>query len=201
MPDWHFVRHGQSLANHEGWFAGTHDVDLTDLGVEQARTARADFDEIVVHRAFASDLRRAHRTAEILLAGRDIPLTVTDQLRERCCGDWECRIISEIEAAGEIDVFLGWQTRPPGGESLEDVAIRALRWLSRVDDGTSHTLVVAHGALIRAVIGAFDGLPRDRIGLWRPKNCEIVTRTVAPGQWAALLEELERNARAPLTPS
>lgn len=201
MPDWHFVRHGQSLANAEGWFAGTYDVDLTELGLEQARMARGSVERLVVDRAFASDLRRAHRTAEVLLGDREVPLRITDQLRERCCGDWECRAIAEIEAAGEIGVFLGWRTRPPGGESLEDVAIRALRCLARIDDGASHTLVVAHGALIRAVIGALDCLPHHEIGLWRPKNCEIVTRSLAPGHWRTLLDEVERGARAAITPS
>ena len=41
MPTtWHFVRHGQSVANAEGWVAGHVDTPLTELGKHQARQLR-----------------------------------------------------------------------------------------------------------------------------------------------------------------
>ena len=36
-----FVRHGQSASNHENRFTGWQDVDLTQVGTEEARQAGA----------------------------------------------------------------------------------------------------------------------------------------------------------------
>jgi alpha-ribazole phosphatase len=189
VPVWSFMRHAQSVANAEGWYAGTFDAALTELGERQAMAARAEVAKTPFVRAFSSDLQRARRTAELVLAGRDLSLVQSPSLRERCCGAWECRAVGDIESNGLEEVLLTFRQRPPGGESLRDVAERALRWLAEVDD-SADTLVVAHGALIRSVIGVLDGTPEHRIGTFRPGNCEIVRRQVPVGHWATLLERL-----------
>jgi broad specificity phosphatase PhoE len=189
MPIWSFMRHAQSVANAEGWYAGMHDAALTERGERQAIEARTELATTPFGRVFSSDLQRARRTADLVLAGRDLTIVQTPALRERSCGAWECRDIAAIEAQGAAEVLLSFRRRPPGGESLHDVALRALRWLCEVD-GPADTLVVAHGALIRSVIGVLDGLPEDRIGAFRPRNCELVRREVPVGHWATLLARL-----------
>ena len=89
----------------------------------------------------------------------------------------------------------GWTTRPPGGETLLDVATRAASWLATVDEDTD-TLIVAHGALMRALLGALDGVPRDVIGDWRPTNCEVVQRHLTVGAWSALRDRLRGESGA-----
>jgi broad specificity phosphatase PhoE len=185
MTTWSFVRHGESIANAEGWFAGHCDTALTTAGEAQAIAARRGLEGVPVRRAFASDLQRAWRTAELLLEGRGLTVTATPALRERCCGAWERRSIAEISAAGDMQVFASWTGRPPGGESLRDTAARALRFLREIDDGTD-TLIVAHGALLRATVGLLDGLMPDAIGLWRPRNCEVIVREYPRGLFATL---------------
>lgn len=194
MPVWSFMRHAQSVANAEGWYAGTRDVTLTELGERQARAAGRELARTPFERVFSSDLMRAYRTAELALASRDVPVVQSQALRERSCGAWEACAVAEIENDGRIDVLLSFRARPPGGESLHDVAVRALRWLATVDT-SSDTLVVAHGALIRSVIGVLDRTPEHHIGDFRPRNCEIIRRDVPVGHWAELLEGLARAAR------
>lgn len=189
MAIWTFARHGQSVGNEEGWFAGWVDPPLTALGEEQAREARAGLEGLAVERVLSSDLVRAHRTAEILVEGRQLAIEATEQLRERSCGEWERRPIAEIERSGDMPVFYSWEEGPPGGESLREVAVRAMTYLARFDDGTN-TLVVAHGALMRAVIGVVDSKPKDQIGLWKPGNCELVTRELPRGAWARLRDSI-----------
>ena len=189
MPIWTFIRHGQSEANRDRWFAGHVDAPLTAAGEAQAITARADLDVAAITRAFASDLQRAQRTAELLLEGSTIPLRIAPALRERSCGSWERRPIADIEAAGEMGIFSTWTGAPGGGESLRDTAIRALTFLAEIDDGTN-TLIVAHGALLRATIGTADGMDRDAIGTWRPRNCESIVRDYPSGHFAAALRGL-----------
>ncbi len=189
---WTFVRHGQSVANAEGWLAGQIDTELTTLGRTQAEQVRDALAGAVFDRAFSSDLARAHETARIILAERDdVPLRTTTALRERECGQWRRRRIDDLQPGPEYDRALrGWRSRPPGGESLHEVAHRAIAWLHAVDDHDGPTLVVAHGALIRAVIGALDARPYDEIGQWRPRNCEVVERDLPPGAWDDVLQRI-----------
>ena len=62
-----------------------------------------------------------------------------------------------------------------------------MAYLAAVDGADGSTLVAAHGALIRAVVGVIDGTPSAEIGLWRPQNCELITRDLEPGGWDLLL--------------
>lgn len=190
MPTWSFIRHGESQANAEGWFAGRVDTPLTALGERQAVQARPHLARVSIERVVCSDLQRAHRTAELLLEGGEYRIDlVTPQLRERFCGEWERRMIADIEAAGDMDIFRSWTKRPPGGESLRDVAVRVLPFLASIDDGRD-VLVVAHGALIRTVVGLLDDKPTEEIGLWRPENCEFVSRKLETGRFAEVLAVL-----------
>ncbi|MCA9710269.1 MAG: histidine phosphatase family protein [Myxococcales bacterium] len=194
MPIWTFVRHGQSLANLEGWLAGHLDAPLTERGRAEAEAAREHLAPPLPTRAFCSDLSRAHDTARLMLAGHDIPLTVTPELRERSCGALERRLVAEVAADPAYRDRLGsWSARPPRGESLLDVALRAVAWLASVD-APEDTLVVGHGALILAVLTSLDRRPRSDLGTWRPRNCEAIRREVEPGTWMQVLDELRREA-------
>jgi broad specificity phosphatase PhoE len=190
VPTWSFIRHGQSEANRGGWFAGHVDSPLTRLGETQAVAARSVLAAVDFTRAFASDLQRARRTAELLLQHTGVALQTTPALRERSCGHWERRAITEIEAAGDLATFTTWTGRPGGGESLRDTAVRALSFLAAIDDG-QNTLVVAHGALLRATLGVLDGMDPTAIGSWRPANCELHIRDYPRGHFAATLARLQ----------
>lgn len=195
MPTWTFVRHGQSVANREGWLAGHYDAPLTEQGEAEAIAARRVLVEPLPARAFCSDLSRAERTARLLLEGQAIPLVVTPRLRERDCGAWERHTLLEIEADPDGRRRMGsWVGKPPSGESLLDVALRAVGWLATIDDAPVDTLVIAHGALMRAVLAAFDQLPRAQLDLGRPGNCEAIRRDAPVGAWRHVLDELRREA-------
>lgn len=195
MPTWTFVRHGQSTANLEGWIAGHYDAPLTEQGEAEAIAARRVLVEPLPVRAFCSDLVRAERTARLLLEGHAIPLVITPRLRERDCGAWERHTLEEIAADPRgLERMGSWVGKPPSGESLLDVALRAVGWLAAVEDAACDTLVVAHGALMRAVLAAFDQLPREQIDLWRPGNCEAFRRDAPVGTWSYLLGDLRREA-------
>lgn len=196
MPTWTFIRHGQSLANAQGWFAGHRDAPLTPLGHEQADAARAQVAQLTFDRAMCSDLARAHDTARAVLRDHAISLEVTEVLRERTCGTWEGRPIAELEAEGAMPSFTGWTTRPGDGESLLHVARRVCALFASLPD-VSSTLIVSHGALMRAVLGSLDGRATNEIGSWRPKNCELVQRDVSQKRWAELSRQLAEQPDGP----
>jgi broad specificity phosphatase PhoE len=182
---WIFVRHGQSVANAEGWYSGHRDVDLTAAGEAAAVALGASLAEVPFVRAYASDLRRARRTAELLLGGRAVPLVCDPALRERDVGAWTGVPFAELPEDERHHRMRGWDTRPPGGESLADVASRAIGWLAQAPPAPA-TLLVAHGGTLRALLARIDGLEAD--GAPRPSldNTAPEERWLAPGTWARL---------------
>jgi len=105
------VRHGQSTWNAENRFTGWWDVDLTDVGVDQARSAgalmaAAGIAPDVVHTSLQS---RAIRTANLALEEMGLlwlPVRRHWRLNERHYGDLTGRNKAETTAKyGEEQVF------------------------------------------------------------------------------------------------
>ncbi len=186
---WHFVRHGESVANAQGWVAGHVDAELTRAGVEQAESLRPALAELRPGRVVSSDLARARRTAELAWGDRAPGLEVHEALRERHLGAWERETLGTLRGDGRIRTLYSWRGTPPDGESQRMLAARVLTWLAAHDDGTE-TLLFVHGGLIRCVVGLVDGTDPEQIGLWKVKNTEWVQRALPTGRWAELLERL-----------
>ena len=162
------LRHGQSQWNLENRFTGFHDIDLSDLGREEAaeagkrlKAAGVKFDQV-----FTSTLQRAYHTAETALknCGQEA-LTKTmirhDDLRERDYGDLTGLNKDETrEKFGEEQVHIwrrSYDVQPPGGESLQDVVEKRVRPYYTtnirplVEQGRN-VLVAAHGNSLRALL-------------------------------------------------
>lgn len=194
MVRWTFLRHAESEANAGQWLSGRCDVGLTEAGREQARRVRAALQPIPFVRAYGSDMRRAWETAQLVLEGHPAPLLPSPALRERCGGHWTGHAIEDLRAR-RLDVCLrAWWERPPGGESLLDVARRAIAWLRTIDDGRD-TLLATHGALMRALFCVIDGRRREDVSEFRPENCTLVTRELPVGVWATWSRALEEEHR------
>ena len=85
------VRHGQSIWNVENLFTGWYDVDLSDLGREEAVLAGRELlrEKIEPHIALTSVLKRAIRTLWLMLDTTDrmwIPVERSWRLNERHYG-------------------------------------------------------------------------------------------------------------------
>jgi probable phosphoglycerate mutase len=143
------VRHGQSTWNAEGRWQGQEDPPLSELGERQAHEAagRVDRPDAV----WASDLLRAHRTAQVVAARHDLPLRTDERLRERHGGPWQGLTRVEIEAGWPG--YLSGSERPDGYETDAEVVARVLEALSDIERehrGRS-VLVVTHGGVVRTV--------------------------------------------------
>ena len=85
------IRHGQSIWNVENLFTGWYDVDLSDLGRQEAAQAGHELlaEKISPHIAFTSVLKRAIRTLWLILDTTDrmwIPVERSWRLNERHYG-------------------------------------------------------------------------------------------------------------------
>jgi probable phosphoglycerate mutase len=194
------ARHGQSVWNAEGRWQGQADPPLSDLGASQAADAIAVLTRPgspfpTVERVWASPLQRAHRTASIIAAGLGLEVSTDLRLQEVDAGEWSGKTRPEIEA--EWPGYLAEQKRPPGFESHESLAARALAALADIRAAAPGrvVLVVTHGGVIgaverhlgapwerspnlggREVVAGPDGLELgDRFLLLDPDDVEVTT--------------------------
>lgn len=138
-----FEPHSTTLDNEAGTAAGWYDVELSDLGKQQAlqmgeRYAGKHFDAI-----FCSDLQRSYNTAKLAF-GDSFPVITDARLRECNYGKLNRAPKEQIEQM-KLDAI----TTPfPGGESYQDTSARMkafLEELLRDYDGKT-VLVIGHRA-------------------------------------------------------
>lgn len=116
------LRHGESIWNRENRFTGWMDVDLSEKGMEEARTAARLLKEggYTFDLAYTSVLKRAIRTLWIILDDLDlmwIPVIRTWRLNERMYGDLQGLNKTEmVEKFGEEQVHIwrrSYNIQPP----------------------------------------------------------------------------------------
>jgi len=122
------VRHGQSVWNVENLFTGWHDVDLSDLGREEAVQAGRELqrEKLEPHIAFTSVLKRAIRTLWIIMDTCDrmwLPVERSWRLNERHYGALQgLNKAQTVEKHGEAQVKI-WRRSydvPPPPLSPDD---------------------------------------------------------------------------------
>lgn len=170
------VRHGQSDWNLKNLFTGWKDPDLTELGVQEAKTGGEALAEygIKFDVAYTSALVRAQHTLKLILdkVGQPDLLTIRDQaLNERDYGDLSGLNKDDARAKwGEEQVHVwrrSYDVPPPGGESLRDTGARVWPYylteiLPRVLRGEK-VLVAAHGNSLRSLVMVLDKLSREGV--------------------------------------
>jgi broad specificity phosphatase PhoE len=178
---WIFLRHAQSIANAEGWLSGWKDVGLTEAGEEEAREAGRVLKTMQLDRCLVSDLKRARKTLELVLEGRQHKpaVHVLPELRERRMGILTGEKTAEIKADGRFTQLLApWSAKPPLGESHQEATARVLACLSFWNHGGT-TLVVGHGGWIRDVLAWLDSVPVEEIGRRPPAlNARPIIREI-----------------------
>lgn len=122
------IRHGQSTWNLENLFTGWHDVDLSDLGRQEAAQAGRELQKegLTPAIAFTSVLKRAIRTLWIILDTTDrmwLPVVRDWRLNERHYGALQgLNKAQTVEKHGEAQVKI-WRRSydiPPPPLSLDD---------------------------------------------------------------------------------
>ena len=170
------LRHGQSEWNLKNLFTGWKDPNLTDRGVEEARAAGRCLKAqgLSFDRAFSSNLIRARRTLQLVLAELGTPELeiVSDRaLNERDYGVL-CGLNKDdaIRRWGDEQVDLwrrSYDVRPPGGESLKDTVARVLPYYCQkilpVVLNNHRVIVAGHGNSLRALVMVLDGLTPETI--------------------------------------
>ena len=108
------------------------------------------------------------------------------ELRERNLGTFQGQYLDALRDTGENKLLLGWDSRPPQGESHADLAVRALPLLAKLPMVDGPTLLVGHGGLLRTLLGLLDGDDTVDIGKNRIPNAQLIVRHLKPDAWQEL---------------
>jgi broad specificity phosphatase PhoE len=152
------ARHGESELSAAGLVSGdpAEPRGLTEIGREQARRLGERLADEPIDLCVTSEFVRVRQTADLALAGREVPRLVVCELNDVRFGEFEGQ---------PFDVYRAWardcdpSEPPPGGESRADVAARYVRGFRRVLERPERTiLVVAHGLPLRYTLLALEDL-------------------------------------------
>lgn len=155
------ARHGQSQGNLDRSFGP--DTDLTDLGRQQAARLRNWLFEggYRFTALYASSLRRARQTAEIVNACYGLEIVLDPDLREA--------EVPYLDVLPQRGIPLGGESPPPFGEAYEQMRERVARATGRIlaESPEGQVLVVAHsgtlGTMLRIILGTHALLVRTEM--------------------------------------
>ena len=183
-----FLRHGETDWNAQGLSQGNIDIPLNPSGLAQAYAAASMLRNRGIATIVASPLSRAYATAVIVANRLGLSVDIDNDLREVSFGAQEGQPV----AAWFADWVAGSFT-PEGAERFTDLRARAVVAVNRALRRPSPVLVVAHGALFRALRAEMGLEPNVRTANASPLFCEpgLPAWTLTP---AELLVAARREA-------
>jgi probable phosphoglycerate mutase len=174
----YLARHAQTASSAVDSFNGQRELPLTEHGHEQAtklgqRLAGVKFDAV-----YRSPLGRTLETAQRVVPG--CAPVVLSGLIEMSYGGWEGMSPQQARAL-DPQRFAEWMAQPdkvspPGGETVQQVADRALDALEQIraahPDGI--VLAVSHKATLRVLGAALTGAPISNYrSRWPQDECAL----------------------------
>ena len=158
------IRHGQTVYNLEKRYAGSIDIPLNEKGIEDAENASLQLKDYDFDIVITSTLKRAIQTAELLIAGRKIPVIHNKLCDERNYGKMQGLNYIEVE---EIKPRIKYfklnndfhSLNPPNGETFPALRRRAKLFSQFIFQNYtgSNILVVSSSAFMQQLHGIFRG--------------------------------------------
>ena len=180
MTEFCLVRHGQTDWNLEGRYQGQSDIPLNENGRIQAQMLAGKLKGAPFDAIYSSNLERAKQTADAIAAVLDLPVKTDTRLCEINQGEWEGQFV-DIIRNHYIELWRQRTTdpanvRPPGGETVREVAQRVYAALDEIahnyPDGS--VLIVSHGLALATVVCKVRGIPIGQAYSVIPDNTEPV---------------------------
>jgi probable phosphoglycerate mutase len=160
---------------------GHLDIPLNDVGLRQAQhLAQALVQRDAIDAIYASDLSRAHTTAQAIAQATGQTVSTHPGLRERHFGAFQGRTFAEIEVELPEHAW-HWRKRTPdwsppeGGESLIDLRERIV---ATVDELAARhpgqqVVMVAHGGVLDILYRAATRLELQAPRTWALTNTAV----------------------------
>jgi broad specificity phosphatase PhoE len=154
FPVAYVARHGETAWSITGQHTGLTDLPLTEHGEHVAGRLKERLQRITFAGVLTSPLQRARRTCE--LAGFGDVAEVNKDLVEWNYGDYEGRRTVDIRK--ERPDWQLFRDGCPGGESPQDVTLRADRVVRRVRFVEGNVLIFSSGHFLRVFATRWIGL-------------------------------------------
>ncbi|KAF5738205.1 Phosphoglycerate mutase family protein [Tripterygium wilfordii] len=184
------VRHGETKWNADGRIQGHLDVELNEVGKQQAASVADRLSkEPKISAVYSSDLKRALVTAEIIAASCGGLEVIKDpDLRERHLGDLQGLVYREA-AKLSPKVYQAFSSHkkdqdiPGGGESLDQLYQRCTSSLQRIarKHKGERVVVATHGGVIRALYKR--ACPNGRSVGKMQEQCMVPAKRISGGSW------------------
>ena len=175
MGYFYFARHGQTVWNVENKICGATDIELTELGHEQAMELGRKIKEegVKIDEILYSPLVRAKETARHISEMTGIPYRVEPRLIEQNFGKWEStpRDGKDFKKAKEF-----FACSHEGGESTLRLAQRIYNLLDEIkaESDKKTYILVAHNGIARVVQSYFTDMTNEEYAAFGAKNCAVV---------------------------
>lgn len=172
MPRLFLARHGDTAWTDSRQRTGRTDLPLNERGEERARQLGERLHRFSFSHVFTSPLQRASKTCA--LAGFGEVAEVDPDLVEWDYGRFEAKLTRHI-----LKERPGWEMFRdgcPDGESPEDVAARADRFIARVRGIAGDSLAFSSAHVIRMIAARWLGLPPEsgRYFFCRPASVGVL---------------------------
>jgi probable phosphoglycerate mutase len=173
LPRLFLARHGDTAWTESRQRTGRTDLPLNERGEGHARELGERLRRFIFARVFASPLQRASKTCA--LAGFGEVAAVDPDLVEWDYGRFEGKLTRDIRKERP-----GWEMFRdgcPDGESPQDVAVRADRFIARARDFGGDVLAFSSAHIIRMIAARWLGLPpgAGRFFFCRPASVGVLT--------------------------
>ena len=159
-----FVRHGATAWTRAGRYQGRQDPALSPEGRRDAMSLAERLRGAEIGLVISSPLARARETAPLIAEATGAPLMVDERLVELAYGEWEGLTQTDVKARWP-DLLRRWKregadTRPPGGESLDELSTRLQEFLTSLRclaPRSGAVALVTHDLVIRMALLAARG--------------------------------------------
>jgi broad specificity phosphatase PhoE len=168
MTMMHLVRHGRSVWNAAGRIQGQIDIELDEIGLQQAQRIADRLEREPIAAIYSSPLVRARSTAEAIAARFGLPVIPDPRLMEYDFGVISGMTWDEV-TANHPELVNRWLEDPwavpvAGSEGRVNFAARvksALRDICALHPA-EHVAIVAHGGTFGVYLTAMLGLDLNR---------------------------------------
>jgi len=160
MSKIYITRHGETEWNKVRRMQGQQDSPLSSLGVKQATWLSNKLKNVNIDIIYSSSLKRAIHTANIIRNERPIDIIPSDELKEIYLGNWEGKLMSEVEKEYPIHFNHFWKSpehyEPIDGESFQDLTNRVNNFFETIihKHKDKNILIVGHAIVLKGLINA-----------------------------------------------
>lgn len=166
------ARHGQTVWNAQNRVCGITDVDLTEKGMEQAKSLARIVKDKNINLIISSPLKRAVKTSEIVADICNIPMQTDERLIEQNYGIYE-----GVDRKNEdfLKNKRNFAYKYPDGESMMQVAHRVYGLIEEIKKQNvgKNILFISHGGVCRIINTYFKDMTNDEFFHYTLENAKL----------------------------